>query len=310
MQNLLRQIDSLHHLAAFDAAARHGSFTRAAKELNVSQPAISQSIRKFEAAIGVALFRRLHRSIALTDAGAILAHDVAEAFGRVQATVSHLGALGASDHVTLSVSTAFANYWMVPRLQAFRELYPDLDLRLQTTDKELDLTHEGISLGVRRGKGKWAGYDGALIAQEKLIAIASPAWIAANNAPTDPTALVKAPLITLEEPFRARPSWRDWFAHFDVDYRDKGAGLRLNDYALVLQATMAGEGVAMGYAHVTAGLIEQGLLSPLGNWEYTTDQGYHLVWSNRSELSANAVIVRDWILDAVRHTSLKAPARS
>ena len=73
---------------------------------------------------------------------------------------------------------------------------------------------------------------------------------------------------------------------------------------------MAGEGVAMGYAHVTAGLIEQGLLSPLGNWEYTTDQRYHLVWSNRSELSANAVIVRDWILDAVRHTSLKAPARS
>ena len=310
MRKLLRQIDSLHHLAVFDAAARHGSFTRAAEELNVSQPAISQSIRKLEAAIGVTLFRRLHRSIALTDAGAMLAHDVAEAFGRVQATVSHLGALGHSDHVTLSVSTAFANYWMVPRLQAFRERYPSLDLRLQTTDKELDLAQEGISLGVRRGKGDWAGYDTALIAKERLIAIASPAWIVAHGAPVDPAALAKAPLITLEEPFRARPSWRDWFAHFGVDYRDSGAGLRLNDYALVLQATIAGEGIAMGYAHVTRGLIEQGLLTPLGGWAYETDQGYYLVWSDRSEISENAAIVRDWIVDAAGQARLKAPERS
>ena len=118
--------------------------------------------------------------------------------------------------------------------------------------------------------------------------------------PPTPPRWRKAPLITLEEPFRTRPSWRDWFANFGVDYRDSGAGLRLNDYALVLQATMAGEGVALGYAHVTTGLIAQGLLTPLGGWEYMTGQGYHLVWSNRSELSVNAAIVRDWIRDAVR----------
>lgn len=297
MRNLLRRIDSLHHLAAFDAAARHGSFTRAAAELNVSQPAISQSIRKLESAIGVKLFQRQHRSIALTDAGALLAHDVSEAFGRLEATVTHLGRLGASDHVTLSVSTAFANYWMVPRLQAFRERYPDLDLRLQTTDKELDLAHEGLSLGVRRGQGHWEGYDAALIAPERLLVVAAPKWLAEHPAPQTVEDLARAPLIHLEEPFRARPTWTDWFAHHRVSYRDTGAGLRLNDYALVLQAAIAGEGITLGYSHVVEGLLMQGLIALVGPWEFVTGQGFHVVWSNRGVLSENAEIVRDWMLE-------------
>ncbi|MEM6624184.1 MAG: LysR substrate-binding domain-containing protein [Pseudomonadota bacterium] len=297
MRDLLRRIDSLHHLAAFDAAARHGSFTRAAAELNVSQPAISQSIRKLEAAIGVKLFRRLHRSIALTDAGAMLAYDVAEAFGRVHATVSHLGRLGASDHVTLSVSTAFANYWMVPRLQAFHQRYPGLDLRLQTTDKELDLAQEGISLGVRRGKGQWEGYAARLLAQECLPVVASPRWIAAHGMPATVADLMQAPLIHLEEPYRERPSWTDWFRHHGASYRDTGAGLRLNDYALVLQAAMAGEGIALGFQHVVEGLIGQGLLTQAGPWQMRTGLGYYLLWSDRGQLSRDAGIVRDWMLE-------------
>ena len=298
MKELLRQIDSLHHLAAFEAAARQGSFTRAAKELNVTQPAISQSIAKLEAAIGVALFLRRHRSIALTDAGERLAHDVTEGFGRIQETVRHLSRLAGSDHVTLSVSTAFANYWMVPRLQAFHQAHPDIDLRVQTTDKELDLAQEGISLGVRRGRGDWPVYDAALIARERLSALAAPRWIARHGRPETPPDLARLPLIHLEEPFRARPSWRDWFRAFGVDYRDKGEGLRLNDYALVLQAAMAGEGVALGYAHVTERLIADGLLTPVGPWRHETDQGYWLVWSARSPLSDQAASVRDWILSA------------
>ena len=244
------------------------------------------------------LFRRLHRSIALTDAGALLAHDVAEAFGRLQATVTHLGRLGATDHVTLSVSTAFANYWMVPRLQAFRERYPNLDLRLQTTDKELDLAHEGLSLGVRRDlEGQWEGYDSALLAPERLQVVAAPSWLAAHPEPLTMDTLAGAPLIHLEEPFRERPGWADWFAHYGIGYRDSGSGLRLNDYALVLQAAMAGEGVALGFQHVTEGLVSQGLLAPVGPWEFVTGRGFFLVWSNRQEIPGITRAVRDWMLE-------------
>jgi DNA-binding transcriptional LysR family regulator len=297
MRELLKQIGSLHHLTAFEAAARHGSFTRAAEELNVSQPAISQSIRRLEAAIGVPLFQRGHRSITLTDAGELLVHDVAEGFQRILSTVRHLNRLGETDHVTLSVSTAFANYWMVPRLQDFHDQHPAVDLRLQTTDKELDLAQEGISLGVRRGRGDWRGYESALIAAERLVVVASPAWIARHGPVPDPATLSNLPLIHLEEPYRDRPSWSDWFKAHGIAYRDIGGGLRLNDYALVLQAAMAGEGAAMGYHHVLGSLLEQGLLMRLGAWEHMTGLGYHLVWSARTPLSGNAGAVRDWVLD-------------
>lgn len=296
MRELLKQIGSLHHLTAFEAAARHGSFTRAGEELNVSQPAISQSIRRLEAAIGVPLFQRTHRAITLTDAGELLAHDVAEGFQRILSTVRHLNRLGETDHVTLSVSTAFANYWMVPRLQEFHDQHPGVDLRLQTTDKELDLAQEGISLGVRRGPGAWRGYESALIAPERLVVVASPAWLARHGPVDDPATLSRLPLIHLEEPYRERPSWTDWFKAHGVTYRDTGGGLRLNDYALVLQAAMAGEGAAMGYFHVLGKLLEQGLLTRLHGWEHQTGIGYHLVWSSRTPLSDNALAVRDWVL--------------
>ena len=297
MQRLLGHIDSLNHLAAFEAAARHRSFTRAAGELNVTQPAISQSIRKLEEAIGMPLFIRRHRSLSLTTAGEMLADDVTEGFSRILSTVRHLKRLSTSDHVTLSVSTAFANYWMVPRLQSFRREHPSVDLRLQTTDKDLDLAQEGISLGVRRGLGEWRGYAAGLIAEERLCAVASPAWVAKHGVPDSVHALAAAPLIHLEEPHRERPVWRDWFAALGVDYRDHGWGLRLNDYALVLQAAMAGEGVAMGYRHIIENLVDQNLLVGLGGWWVDTRAGFFLVWSDRADLSADAKTVRDWILD-------------
>lgn len=297
MQRLLGSIDSLNHLAAFEAAARHGSFTRAAAELNVSQPAVSQSIRKLETAIGVPLFHRRHRSLALTTAGEMLADDVGEGLSRIASTIRHLRRLSVSNHVTLSVSTAFANYWMVPRLQSFRRKHPTIDLRLQTSDKDLDLAQEGISLGVRRGSGEWRGYSSGRIARERLTAVASPAWATQRGAPSDIEALAAAPLIHLEEPHRARPTWRDWFAALGHSYRDHGGGLRLNDYALVLQAAMAGEGVAMGYRHIVGALEAQHLLANLGEWVVETEASFFLVWSDRTELSDDAKTVRDWILD-------------
>ncbi len=297
MRDLLRSVGSLHHLAVFEAAARLGSFTKAAKELNVSQPAVSQAVRRLEEMIGMPLFRRGHRSIELTDAGALLYHDVGEGFARVLSTVRHLGRLARTGHVTLSVSTAFANYWMVPRLQDFRARHPGVDLRLQTTDKELDLAQEGISLGVRRGEGTWKGYEAALIAPEVLSAVASPAFLAAQDPIEDLIALKRASLIHLEEPYRLRPAWRDWFRALGQDYRDEGEGLRLNDYALVLQAAMAGEGIAMGYGHVVEPLIEKRLLVKVGPWEDDTGMGYYLVWSERTRLSPAASHVKDWILE-------------
>ncbi len=296
MKNLFTQLGSLHSLVAFESAARLSSFTRAAEEIGVSQPAVSQAVRQLENAIGSRLFHRRHRQIALTDAGELLYYDVRQGFERISSTVQHLTRQGQPDHVTLSVSTAFANYWVVPRLQDLHQHHPEIDLRLQTTDKELDLAQEGLALGVRRGNGLWPGYQSRLLSPERLSAVASPGWLNRNRSISSVAALAQSTLIHLDGPYRERPSWPDWFAAFEHRFSDNGSGLRLNDYALVLQASIAGEGIALGWEHVSEKLIAQGLLQRVGSWRWETGAGFYLVWSDNTELTTAARTVRDWIL--------------
>ena len=307
MQKLIRSIESLNHLSAFEASARLCSFTQAAKELGVSQPAISQSVRKLEDAIGTKLFHRRHRIITLTDAGEMLKNDVSQGLERIFTTIEYLRNQRRGNHVTLSVSTAFANYWMVPRLQDFHKQHPDIDLRMQTTDKDLDLAQEGISLAIWRGNGTWADYGSALVAKESLIAVASPTWLEKHGRIDDIEALKAAQLINLEEPYRARPTWAGFFQHFGVKYRDLGHGLRLNDYALVLHAVMAGEGISLGWEHVTRRMLDAGLLAQVGPWAWETGAGFYLVWSDSAELSEDAKAVRDWIVQSAMHTPPHTP---
>lgn len=297
MQKLRELIHSPHHLLVFEAAARHQSFTLAARELNVSQPAVSLAIRQLETALGVRLFERGHRSVVLTRAGATLFQEVSLGFGRILETAKLLQREMRQSHVTLSASTAFANYWMVPRLSDFRARHPEIDLRLQTTDKDLDLAEEGVSLGIRRGDGTWRGYDCLLIANEELFPVASPAVAEAVADANALEALARARLIHLEEPYRPRPAWADWFSGLGGRLRDDGKGLRLNDYALVIQAAMAGEGIALGWAHIVERLLEQRLLVRVGERRWRSKSGFYLIWSNRTELSEQAEAVKGWIIE-------------
>lgn len=177
MRELERHVGSVHNLVIFEAAARLRSFSRAADELGITQPAVSQAVRRLEAAIGARLFKRSHRLVALTDAGERLFEDASDGFSRIIATARQIGRVSRPDHVTLLVSTAFATWWMVPRLAEFRARHPGIDLRLETLDKDLEIASEATSLAVRRGDGRWLGYASALIAREHLVAVASPALL-------------------------------------------------------------------------------------------------------------------------------------
>ncbi|SLN54763.1 Glycine cleavage system transcriptional activator [Falsiruegeria litorea R37] len=296
MQELWKLVTSPRHLIVFEVAARHGSFTRAAAELNVQQPAVSASIAQLEASLGVLLFDRAHRKVGLTHAGERLFSDVSAALNRILQSAREVHQRGRNDHVTVSVSSAFANYWMVPRLQQFHDSHPGIDLRVQTSDREPDIDAEGISLAIRRGDGSWPGVHSALIAHEVISPIASPQVMAAAVNLVTPANLLHERLIHLEEPVRERPSWQAWFAHHDIPAQAPKAGLRLNDYALVLQAAMAGEGFAFGWRHVTRRLIEQGLLAAKTDWAWETGKGFYLVWSKTVPLIPQAEQVRDWMI--------------
>lgn len=298
MQALWKLVASPRHLMVFEAAARLGSFTRAAEEINVQQPAVSAAIRQLEEALGVALFQRSHRRVELTAAGLRLFSDVTRAFADIQRSAEAIHHRPRHRHVTLNASSAFNYYWMMPRLGAFHKSHADIDLRLQNSDREPDIEAEGIDLAVRRGDGAWPGCDAALIAPEVIYPVASPSVMEQASGMSSVADLLRERLIHLEEPIRERPGWADWFAHHGVETTPPEGGLRLNDYALVLQAAIAGEGFAFGWEHVTSRLVAQGLLRARRDWDWTTGRGFYLVWTRSRTLGAEASRVRDWILRA------------
>ncbi|WP_338549540.1 LysR substrate-binding domain-containing protein [Roseovarius phycicola] len=297
MQKLWKLVSSPRHLLVFEAAARTGSFTKAAQELNVQQPAVSASIKQLEHSLGVRLFDRAHRLVTLTHAGERLFNEVSSAFDQIYRTAEILSNRNQQAHVTLSASTAFAHYWMVPRLAQFHEAHPNIDLRLQTSEREPAIGSDGVSLAIRRGTGAWPGCDTHLIAPEIIMPIAAPRVNAAAINLKTVANLLNETLIHLEEPIRERPSWVDFFAHWNVPYAEPKVGLRLNDYALVLQATIAGEGFAFGWQHVTQQLISQRLLVSRPEWAWETGAGFYLVWSNSVPLNPQEQAVRDWLID-------------
>ncbi len=297
MQNMWTHLSSPRHLMVFEAAARLGSFTRAAQELNVQQPSISASIKQLETSLDVQLFYRSHRSISLTNAGERLFADVTRAFELLEQSSTTIRQSVSNDHVTVSASSAFNNYWMLPRLSEFQKIYPNIDLRLQTSDREPDLTVEPISLAIRLGTGNWVGCDSHLIAEELIYPVAAPRVMAAAIQLRNITGLLHQRLIHLEEPIRERPSWAQWFGAFGITEQPPRGGLRLNDYALVLQAAMAGEGFAFGWDHVVQPLVQKGLLAARPEWEWKTGKGFYLVWAKDNALLPQAKLVRDWFIE-------------
>lgn len=295
MQNLRSLIGSPIGLLAFEAAARHRSFTLAGRELNVTQAAVSFAVKRLEESLGAALFLRHHRRIELTDLGARFYQDVSMGLTHIRRSAEDLRRRHNEKRVTLAVSTGFATYWMMPRLRTFQSEHAGIELRFHTSERDVDLAGEGIELGIYRGDGAWDRYDSALLAPEQIYPVCSPAYAGAKP-PLKPAELAALELIHLEEPVRYRPGWSNWFAEAGVAWRDSGTGLRLNDYAVILQAAIEAEGIALGWNHLVLDLIRRGRLLRLCDFSLRTDCGVFIVWAKHVKLSPAAVTVRDWLV--------------
>lgn len=302
MQSLRSLLPSPGALIVFEAAGRLASFTRAAEELAMTQAAVSFAIRNLERDLGVPLFTRRHRSIALTEAGERFYADVSLGLTHIRKSAEELKAQGSDRHVTLSASTAFASYWMLPRLARLRADLPGIDLRIQTSDRNVDLRREGLPLGIRTGRsGDWPGCDDALLVAEEVTAIVAPAYVEANGTPSDAADIAAHHrLIHLEEPFRPTLDWEDWFKGLGVDPPSRAKGLLINDYVLVVQAVLSGQGIALGWRHLTDPMVEQGMLVSVGDHVHRTGQGFHVVWPNDRPIGDNAARVRDWLLSGIQ----------
>ncbi|QDY99134.1 LysR family transcriptional regulator [Nitratireductor mangrovi] len=297
MQSLRHLLPSAGNLIVFEAAGRLESFTAAGRELGMSQAAVSYAIRGLEEQLGVPLFERRHRKVLLTEAGARFFADVALGLSHIRKSAEDLRLAATGGHVTLSASTAFASFWMMPRLQQFRDEVPGVDLRIQTAERDLDIVAERIPLGIRGGDPRdWPRYEALPLAEEEIFPVASPAYAARFGLPRTVEDLHQHRLIHLEEPYREAASWSDWFRSAGHAGPVAARGLLINDYALVIQAVMEGQGIALGWRHLAERLLASGLLTRVTGHAMATGKWFHVVWQRDRDLSPNALKVRDWLL--------------
>jgi DNA-binding transcriptional LysR family regulator len=262
----------------------------------MTQAAVSYAIARLEQHLSAPLFHREHRRVRLTEAGARFFSDVSLGLSHIRKSAEELRALSVGPHVTLSASTAFASYCMVPRLQKLREDLPEIDLRIQTADRDLDLIAESIPLGIRGGAPEeFPLYDLVLLAPENIYPVCSPSYIARHGKPESVEALLSHELIHLEEPYRPAASWREWFESAGIDGRKTPVGLRINDYVSVIQSTMEGQGIALGWEHLVGSLVRNGQLVRLTDHVLATGKSYYVVSPKGVRLSEPAQAVRQWL---------------
>jgi LysR family glycine cleavage system transcriptional activator len=238
--SLRHAIPSLHSLALFEASARFLNFSKAAEELSITQPAVSHGIRQLERALGHPLFFRERRSLTLTPEGERLHASVSAGLSGIAETVEAVRReAGQRPMIAVGVSTSMAAKWLLPRLPAVRDLFPELALDIRCVDKDLDLATSGIDLVLRISDGKWPGYDGVALWPETIAAVCSPGYLDAGGRVAALGELTRHELIHYDDPFRLRLGWPEWLRALGAEIPADRPALLHDDAARLRQAPAA-----------------------------------------------------------------------
>ncbi|ARJ64422.1 transcriptional regulator [Magnetospirillum sp. ME-1] len=294
-----RRLPPLRALHAFEAAARHLSFARAADELGVTPAAISQQIKQLEDILGVSLFHRGAR-LSLTRAAALAAPEFSDSFDRLASAVGRLAPDGPARPLVVSAPPTFAARWLVPRLVRFQDAHPGIDLHLSATMRLVDLDREGVDVAIRYGPGRYPGLLVERLRLEEVVAVAAPR-LAANL--TELPDLARATLLVNE--FMGWdtdfPTWPGWLAEMGVA---PGESLKLRpfgDASLVVEAALAGLGAALVWRTLVGDELASGRLVALFPGRPLAS-AYHLVCQPDRAESPAIRAFRDWIKAEVGNT--------
>ena len=308
---------SKYHLPAldlfhtFEAVARHRSFTLAAGELCLTQSAVSRQIKTLEDALGLRLFRRLHRAIEVTAEGQRLFEAVTRGLEDISACLAALGAAARAPQITVCASVAFAWFWLMPRLERFGALQPDVDLRVLASDQPVLPGSGEVDVAILFGSGQWERLEARLLFGERVYPVCSPAYQRDHPALRRPEDLLDQTLLHLEygKPSFGGVDWRTWLLRQAVNGQPVRRGLRFNSYPMVLQAAEAGHGVALGWSYVTDPLLAEGrLIGPVDRTVETRD-GYYLCASSNVAHAPGITAFLDWIsAEAAGQGGLRMPA--
>lgn len=285
-------------LRVFEAAARSGSFARAADEMGISAGAVSQHIRALEEFAGQPLFRRLGRGVELTEAGhAAFTHASTAMAEMLQAGRVMRQALRG---LRLSVSTApsFASKWLVPRLSRFQELHPDTEIRVSADMAMVDFAGSDCDLAIRYGPGGYEGLHHERLMSESVVVVCSPRLLERHGALRAPGDLVGAPLIHDDAPERdpSCPTWAMWFAARGLRHAEAERGLRFNQSSLAIEAAAAGKGLALAKRQLAQRDITEGaVVAPLEETDAPVGFAYWLVWPRGRRFEPAQLAFLEWL---------------
>jgi LysR family glycine cleavage system transcriptional activator len=287
----------LSALRAFEAAARHMSFSKAADELHVTPAAISHQIHALEEDLGVRLFHRGNRSIEMTASARVLLPGLSDAFAGIQSSVRRLRAHNDTGTLTVTVSPSIAGKWLVLRLHRFQEQHPEVDVRISATDEVVDLTRGDFDIAIRYGRGIYTGLEIELLFTNEVFPACSPQLLTAGPPLRTPDDLSRHTLIHDQAVERDPlvPTWPMWLKAAGVRNVPAGAGLTFNSMSLALDAAIAGQGVVLAYSNIAAADLAAGRLVRLFSLALPDQFAYYIVTAPGALERPKVRAFRNWL---------------
>lgn len=292
-----RSLPPLNSLRAFEVAARHMSISQAASELRVTPAAISHQIRLLEDHVGLPLFVRNGRGLALTDAGAAGLRDLREGFARLSAAMDAIDSLGEAGVLSVSVAPSFASKWLLPRLELFQAAHPEIDVHVAASMQLSDFMKDGIDVAIRYGAGRYTDVSVELLLNESVVPVCSPEYLVQHGPFYLPTDLTEATLLHDDSPDNdpSCPNWEMWLSAAGAPNIDSARGPRFNQSSLVIEAAALGRGVALAKTALAARDLRQGRLVQPFSSAVKVDFAYYMV-APRAKLNLPKVsYFIDWL---------------
>ena len=298
-------------LTVFEAAARHGRFTAAAGELSMTQAAVSQHVAQLEAELGMTLFDRRHRGVELTSGGAAFLQSVQLGLKTLADGVASARRHAGGKAIQILTDHGFAGGWLMSRLGALSDLLPGVEICVATTQADLEQTDAAFDLAIMFGTGDWSGFRSTPLFREAAYPVCTPGYLEAQGllehgltgkAPPEPVAMTPARVAQLRllhlrgTGHRRWFGWADWFAANGMTLDARRQELTFDNAQLVLQATLLGQGVSIGWQPMIDDLVASGALVCLAAAPLRSRRGYFVVEHDRRPCSGNVAALKTWLL--------------
>ena len=293
------RLPPMNALRAFEAAARLGSFSRAADEIFVTHGAVSRAVRQLEDFLGQKLFRRTTRSVTLTTTGEVYALEIRSILDRLARATSQAMEQGAEGAINVSTLDSFASKWLLPRLRGFRRRHPGIDVRLSTADHLVDFVNDDIDLALRYGPGNYEGLEADFIMDEDLSPVCSPELLEGPHPLRIPDDLRHHALI--HDVFVV--DWKMWLTAAGVEDIDATRGASYESSDLGIMAAIQGDGVALGRSQLVEDDIAAGRLVRPFDLALSAGYSYYVVYPPGALEIPKLRAFRDWIIAEARSPS-------